>query len=136
MEILALRQNQEQKFFGVILFVFVACSLHFEVPGISEVLGTFPDCQLWNYFMVSEKCAMQLPARLLHLDLYRPWSEWSSSFQEKLCGIFLLVPAFKMLFAMFLEKKPKSNTSVVPFALSEFSMAVTFISIRAVGKAI
>lgn len=41
-----------------------------------------------------------------------------------------------MLFAMFLEKKPKSNTSIVPFALSEFSMAVTFISIQAVGKAI
>lgn len=91
------------------LFGFVASSLHFEVTCISEVLDTSPVCQLWNYFMVSEKCVMELPARLPHLYFYCLWSKWLSPSQKKLCGIFLLVPAFKMFFAMFLEKKKKTK---------------------------
>lgn len=119
------------------LFGFVASSLHFEVTCISEVLDTSPVCQLWNYFMVSEKCVMELPARLPHLYFYCLWSEWSSPSQKKLCGIFLLVPAFKMFFAMFLEKKKNKkthNTSVIPFASSELSMVFTLISIQAHKK--
>ena len=119
------------------LFGFVASSLHFEVTCISEVLDTSPVCQLWNYFMVSEKCVMELPARLPHLYFYCLWSKWLSPSQKKLCGIFLLVPAFKMFFAMFLEKKKKKkthNTSVIPSASSELSMVFTLISIQAHKK--